>query len=99
MRMKYDRRRQAPNRTAITVAIASARFWVSVNSVFIAATGIPYPGCAADSLVCSAIARVGLVGSLACDEANRRALHQPRRQPREQPLAVRAARLDQQRLV
>ena len=40
-----------------------------------------------------------LVGPLACDEANRHALHQSRRQPREQPLGVRAARFDQQRLV
>src|ERR1700759_3796477 len=85
----------------MTVATASARFWVSVNSVFIAATGLPYPRCPAGSLVCSAILRVrlGLVGALAFDEADRRALHQPWRQPCEQPLAVCAARPDKQRLV
>ena len=32
-RMKYPRRKYAPNPSASTVAMASARFWVAVKSV------------------------------------------------------------------
>ena len=73
---------------AMTVAMASARFWVSVNSVSIAAMSSELSSAPAACLT-----------RWRFDEAHRHAVHQGRREPREQPLSVRDPRLHQQRLV